>query len=106
MIIGETRQQESDRMAGEYERDKLMKLYGNRFFIDEFMTIKDPRSTDEILARKPKCCQSDWKPTERQKPKPIDPEEEAYWENERRDTNKMLGRHGRLCRLRTGRELE
>ncbi|KKL53575.1 hypothetical protein LCGC14_2274030, partial [marine sediment metagenome] len=39
MIIGQTRQQADDLKAGEYERDKLMKLYGNRFFIDEFMDI-------------------------------------------------------------------
>ena len=39
------------------------------------------------------------------KPKPIDPETEAYFENQRRDTAKMLGRHRRQCRLRTGREV-
>lgn len=106
MRMGETRQEEDDRRAGKYERDKLMKLYGNLFYIDEFTTIADPRSTDEILAQRPKCCMPGWKPTKRQQPKYIAPETEAHFENLRRDTNKMLGRNRRLSRLRTGRERE
>ena len=106
MTIGETRQQADDRRDGQCERHNLMNLLGNRFFIDEFTTIKDPRTTDEILSRKPKCCMPGWKPQKFPKPKPIDPEIEAYFENQRRDTAKMLGRHRRQCRLRTGREVE
>ena len=65
MITGETRQQADDRRDGQCERHNLMNLLGNRFFIDEFTTIKDPRTTDEILSRKPQCCRPGWKPPER-----------------------------------------
>ena len=105
MREGETTQQENDRIDGRHERHKLMQDLGSREYIDEFTTGADPRTTDEILSRKPKCCMPGWKPQKFPKPKPIDPEIEAYFENQRRDTNKMLGRHRRQCRLRTGREV-
>lgn len=33
-----------------------MWLYGNREYFDECTFVPDPRTTDEILSRVPKCC--------------------------------------------------
>ncbi|KKM25497.1 hypothetical protein LCGC14_1594380 [marine sediment metagenome] len=107
MIIGQTRQQADDLKVGEYERDKLMKLYGNRFFIDEFMDIKDPRTTDEILSRKPQCCMPGWKPPE-SKPLTEEQKKKIYdWTPELvKEASRDIARLHRLTpKLRTGREV-
>lgn len=41
------------RDADEYVRT-MTELTGE--YIDQFTTVPDPRTTDEILAREPKCC--------------------------------------------------
>ena len=101
-----TREGPYDDAAREYVRD-MSKRTGQ--YIDQFTTVPDPRTpmqkVDDAMARKPKCCQPGWKLPIFPKPKPLDPETEARFENERRDTAKMLGRHRRQCRLRTGREV-
>ncbi len=47
---------EEERLGVREELDAKMRLMGNREFIDIFTFAPDPRSTNEILDRVPKCC--------------------------------------------------
>ena len=55
-IIGETPSERNEREGVREELDAKMRLMGNHEFIDIFTTVPDPRTTDEILAKVPKCC--------------------------------------------------
>lgn len=65
-IIGETPSQRNEREGVRDELNAKMDRTGNNEFIDIFTTVPDPRTTDEILARVPKCCIG-------HKPKPLKP---------------------------------
>ncbi|KKM70874.1 hypothetical protein LCGC14_1436340 [marine sediment metagenome] len=107
MREGETRQQENDRQDGQCERHNLMNLLGNREYIDEFTTGADPRTTDEILSRKPLCCMPGWKPPER-KPLTEEQKKKIYdWTPELvKEASRDIARLHRLTpKLRTGREV-
>lgn len=56
MIIGETPGERQDREDIRDELNLKMKKLGNREFIDIFTTVPDHRTTDQVLAREPKCC--------------------------------------------------
>ena len=55
MIIGETQRETRNRQDQRDDLNRLMWALGNREYIDEFTTVHDLRTTDEILAREPKC---------------------------------------------------